>query len=115
MLKGLGGLGDMAKLMKQAQELQGKVQAAQERLDGIMVTGEAGAGMVTVTANAKGELKGLNIDPSLFMPEDKEVVEDLILAAIKEAQTKASEAAQAEMAKATEGMPMPEGMKFPGM
>ncbi len=115
MLKGLGGLGDMAKLMKQAQELQGKVQAAQERLDEIMVTGEAGAGMVTVTANAKGELKGLNIDPSLFMPEDKEVVEDLILAAIKEAQAKASEAAQAEMAKATEGMPMPEGMKFPGM
>ncbi len=115
MLKGLGGLGDMAKLMKQAQELQGKVQAAQEKLEDVLVTGEAGAGMVTATANAKGELKGLNIDPSLFMPEDKEVVEDLILAAIKEAQAKAAEAAQAEMAKATEGMPLPEGMKFPGM
>lgn len=115
MLKGLGGLGDMAKLMKQAQEMQGKVQAAQEALSDIMVTGESGAGMVTCTANAKGELKGLTIDPSLFVPEDKEVVEDLILAAIKEAQIKAAEAAQVEMAKVTEGMPLPEGMKFPGL
>ncbi len=115
MLKGLGGLGDMAKLMKQAQEMQGKVQAAQEKLGDILVTGESGGGMVTCTANARGELTGLNIDPALFMPEDKEVVEDLILAAVKEAQAKAAEAAQAEMAKATEGMPLPEGMKFPGM
>ena len=115
MLKGLGGLGDMAKLMKQAKEMQGKVQQAQEALENIMVTGESGAGMVTCTANAKGELKGLSIDPALFVPEDKEVVEDLILAAIKEAQLKAAEAAQAEMAKATEGLPLPEGMKFPGM
>jgi len=115
MLKGLGQLGDMAKLMKQAQALQSKVQEAQDRLDDITVTGKAGAGMVTCTANAKGVLTGLNIDASLFMPEDKEVVEDLILAAVKEAQAKASEAAQAEMAKATEGMPLPEGMKFPGM
>ena len=115
MLKGLGQLGDMAKIMKQAQEVQAKIASAQERLSELMVTGEAGAGMVTCTANAKGELKGLTIDPSLFNPDDKEVVEDLILAAIKEAQAKAGEAAQAEMAKATEGIPLPEGMNFPGM
>lgn len=115
MIKGLGQLGDMAKIMKQAQEMQGKIAAAQESLEALMVTGEAGAGMVTCTANAKGELKGLTIDPSLFNPDDKEVVEDLILAAIKEAQTKASEAAQTEMAKATEGLPLPEGMSFPGL
>lgn len=115
MLKGLGGLGDMAKVMKQAQEMQSKVQAAQEALENVLVTGESGAGMVTCTANAKGELRELNIDPSLFNPEDKEVVEDLILAAIKEAQTKATEAAQSEMAKATAGMQLPEGMNFPGM
>lgn len=113
MFKGLGQLGDMAKIMKQAKEMQDKVMQAQERLADIMVTGEAGAGMVTCTANAKGELKGLNIDPSLFNADDKEVVEDLIIAAIKEAQVKASEAAQREMAKATEGMPLPEGMQFP--
>ncbi|MEE9454417.1 MAG: YbaB/EbfC family nucleoid-associated protein [Paracoccaceae bacterium] len=115
MFKGLGGLGDMANIMKQAQEMQGKVQAAQEKLAEVMVTGESGAGMVSCTANAKGALKSLHIDPSLFNTDDKEVVEDLILAAIKEAQLKASAAAQVEMAKATEGMPLPEGMKFPGM
>ncbi len=115
MLKGLGQLGDMAKIMKQAQEVQTKIADAQSRLEELMVTGEAGAGMVQCTANAKGELRGLNIDPSLFSAEDKEVVEDLILAAIKDAQTKAGEASQQEMAKATEGLPLPEGMNFPGM
>ncbi len=115
MFKGLGDLGDMAKIMKQVQEMQGKVQAAQEKLTQVMVTGESGAGMVRCTANAKGALKSLHIDPALFNADDKEVVEDLILAAIKEAQLKASAAAQAEMAKATEGMPLPDGMKFPGM
>ena len=107
------GLGDMGKLMKQAQEMQSKMADAQARLEDMMVTGEAGAGMVTATANAKGTLTGLTIDPSLFNPDDKEVVEDLILAAIKDAQTKASDAAQAEMGKLTEGMQLPPGMKLP--
>lgn len=115
MLKGLGQLGDMAKIMKQAQEMQGKIAEAQAALDEVLVTGESGAGMVTCTANAKGELKGLDIDASLFNADDKEVVEDLILAAIKEAQIKASEAAQAGMAEATAGLQLPDGMKFPGM
>ncbi len=109
----LKGLGDMGKLMKQAQEMQSKMAEAQERLDEITVEGEAGAGMVTATATAKGTLTGLTIDPSLFNPEDKEVVEDLILAAIKDAQTKAAETSQEEMAKLTEGLPLPPGMKFP--
>lgn len=109
----LKGLGDMGKLMKQAQEMQSKMAEAQERLNEITVTGEAGAGMVTATATAKGTLTGLTIDPSLFNPDDKEVVEDLILAAIKDAQAKASETAQAEMGKLTEGLPLPPGMKLP--
>lgn len=113
MLKGLGSLGDMAGLMKQAQEMQGKMEEAQARLDGITVEGEAGAGMVKATASAKGELKSLSIDPSLFRPEDREVVEDLILAAVKDAQARASEAAQAEMGKVTEGLNLPPGMKLP--
>ena len=113
MLKGLGGLGDMAKMMKQAQEMQGKMAQMQEDMANIMVTGESGAGLVKATATAKGELKGLDIDPSIFNGDDKEVVEDLILAAIKDAQGKASERAQAEMAKLTEGMGLPADMKLP--
>ncbi len=113
MFKGLGQMGDMAKMMKQAQKMQAEMAGVQERMADIMVTGEAGAGMVTAKANAKGELKGLSIDPSLFAPEDREVVEDLILAAIKDAQAKAVEAAQAEMAKVTEGMGLPADMKLP--
>ncbi len=109
----LKGLGDMGKLMKQAHEMQSKMQEAQEKLDDITVTGEAGAGMVTATASAKGAVVSLSIDPSLFNPDDKEVVEDLIVAAIKDAQAKASEAAQAEMGKVTEGLPLPPGMKLP--
>ena len=107
------GLGDMGKLMKQAQEMQSKMADAQARLEDVMVTGEAGAGMVTATANAKGTLTGLTIDATLFNPDDKEVVEDLILAAIKDAQAKASDAAQAEMGKITEGLNLPPGMKLP--
>jgi DNA-binding YbaB/EbfC family protein len=113
MLKGLGQLGDMAKIMKQAQEMQSKMAEAQARLDEITVTGEAGAGLVRATASAKGEVRGLSIDPSLFKPEDREVVEDLIVAAIKDAHARASEAAQAEMAKVTEGLALPPGMKLP--
>jgi len=113
MIKGLGQIGDMAKMMKQAQKMQAEMAGVQERMADIIVTGEAGAGMVTAEANAKGELKGLSIDPSLFNPDDREVVEDLILAAIKDAQAKAGEAAQAEMAKVTEGMGLPADMKLP--
>ncbi len=113
MLKGLGGLGDMAKMMKQAQEMQGKMAQMQEDLENVMVTGESGAGLVKATATAKGELKGLDIDSSIFNGDDKEVVEDLILAAIKDAQSKANERAQEEMAKMTEGLGLPPGVKLP--
>ena len=113
MLKGLGGLGDMAKMMKQAQEMQGKMAQMQDDLENIMVTGESGAGLVKATATAKGELKGLDIDPSIFNSDDKEVVEDLILAAIKDAQTRAGEKAKEEMGKITEGMGLPKDMNLP--
>ncbi|MBL1435630.1 MAG: YbaB/EbfC family nucleoid-associated protein [Rhodobacteraceae bacterium] len=113
MLKGLGQIGDMAKMMKQAQKMQAEMAGVQARMGEIMVTGESGAGMVKAEANAKGELKSLSIDPTLFNPEDREVVEDLILAAVKDAQAKAAEAAQAEMAKVTEGMGLPADMKLP--
>lgn len=113
MLKGLGGLGDMAGMMKKAQEMQTKMTDMQEQLETIMVTGESGAGLVKATATAKGQLTGLDIDPSIFNPDEKEVVEDLILAAIKDAQTKAQEKSQEEMGKLTEGLGLPPGMKLP--
>lgn len=113
MLKGLSGLGDMAGMMKKAQEMQGKMAEMQEEMHNIMVTGESGAGLVKAVCTAKGELKSLDIDPSIFNGDDKEVVEDLILAAIKDAQSKASERAAEEMGKLTEGMGLPAGMKLP--
>ncbi|MEL0437275.1 MULTISPECIES: YbaB/EbfC family nucleoid-associated protein [Phycobacter] len=113
MLKGLGGLGDMAKMMKSAQELQTKMAQMQEDLHNVMVTGEAGAGLVKATASAKGDLKALDIDPSIFNGDDKEMVEDLILAAIKDAQSKAAEKAQEEMTKLTESMGLPKDIKLP--
>jgi DNA-binding YbaB/EbfC family protein len=113
MLKGLGALGDMAGMMKKAQEMQGKMAQMQDEMANIMVTGESGAGLVKATASAKGDLKALDIDPSIFNGDDKEVVEDLILAAIKDAQAKAAERAQSEMAKLTEGMGLPADMKLP--
>jgi DNA-binding YbaB/EbfC family protein len=113
MLKGLGQFGDMAKLMKQAQEFQSKMTEAQDRLDTIEVTGEAGAGLVKVTATAKGAVKAIAIDPSLFVPEEREVVEDLIVAAVQDAQARAAAAAQAEMSRLTEGFELPPGIKLP--
>ncbi len=113
MFKGLGGLGDMAGMMKKAQQMQTDMAALQDELHNVMVTGESGAGLVKATASAKGELKALDIDPSIFNGDDKEVVEDLILAAIKDAQGKASDKAQEEMAKLTEGLGLPADMKLP--
>ena len=113
MLKGLGNLGDMAGMMKKAKEMQQQMADLQARFDDITVTGESGAGLVKATATAKGQLTALDIDPSIFHPDEKEVVEDLILAAIKDAQTKANERAQAEMAKVTEGLGLPADFKLP--
>ncbi len=113
MMKGLGGLGDMAKMMKQAQDMQAKMAQMQEDLAGITVTGESGAGLVKATATAKGELTGLEIDPSIFVPSEKEVAEDLILAAIKDAQARASDRAQQEMRELTESLGLPADMKLP--
>ena len=113
MLKGLGGMADMAKMMKAAQEMQGKMAQLQEDLKTITVTGESGAGLVKATATAKGELTALDIDPSIFNSDDKEVVEDLILAAIKDAQVKAEVRAKEEMGKLTEAMGLPRDMNLP--
>lgn len=113
MLKGLGGLGDMANMMKAAKDMQDKMATLQEDLKTMSVVGESGAGLVRATATAKGDLTGLEIDPSIFHPDEKEVAEDLILAAIKDAQAKAAERSQQEMARLTEGLGLPADMKLP--
>jgi DNA-binding YbaB/EbfC family protein len=113
MFKGLGQLGDMAGMMKKAQEMQTKMAELQDDMHNMMVEGESGAGLVKATCSAKGELKGLDIDTSIFNSDDKEVVEDLILAAIKDAQQKANERAQEEMSKLTEEMGLPKDMNLP--
>ncbi len=113
MLKGLGGLGDMAKMMKAATDMQAKMAELQEELANTVVIGESGAGLVRARATAKGVLTGLEIDPSIFNPDEKEVVEDLILAAIKDAQAKAAEMSKEEMGKLTEAMGLPADMKLP--
>ena len=113
MLKGLGGLGDMAKMMKAAQDLQGKMASLQDDMAKIVVVGESGGGLVKARATAKGDLTDLDIDPSIFVASEKEIVEDLILAAIKDAQAKATARHAQEMAKLTEGLGLPAGMNLP--
>jgi nucleoid-associated protein EbfC len=113
MLKGLGGLGDMAKMMKAAQEMQGKMAELQEELARTVVVGEAGAGLVKARCTAKGEVTGLDIDPSILVASEKEVVEDLILAAIHDAQAKAAARGASEMQKMAESLGLPADMKLP--
>ncbi|RMH50675.1 MAG: YbaB/EbfC family nucleoid-associated protein [Alphaproteobacteria bacterium] len=113
MLKGLGSLGDMARLMKQAQEMQEKMAEVQERLEALEVEGSAGAGLVRAWVTAKGAVRRISIDPSLFSAEEREVVEDLVVAALREAQEKAAEVAAEEMSRLTAGLPLPPGVKLP--
>lgn len=113
MFKGMGGLGDMTKMMKAAQEMQAKMEELNQQMEGTVVVGESGAGLVKARATAKGELTGIDIDPSIFVPSEKEVAEDLILAAIKDAQKKATEKYQSEMQRLTGEMGLPADFKLP--
>jgi nucleoid-associated protein EbfC len=116
MLKGLGalgGLGDMAKMMKAAQEMQGKLASLNEELARVEVQGEDGGGLVKARATAKGEVTGLDIDPSILVSSEKEVVEDLILAAIRDAQDKGRAKGEQEMNKLAEELGVPPGTKLP--
>ncbi len=101
---------DMMKMMKQLGDMQSKMQAAQDALAAVTVTGSAGGGLVTVTMSGRAEIKGVVIDPSLLSPSEKEMLEDLIVAATSDAQAKASEAAKEKMASVTAGLPIPPGM-----
>ena len=103
---------DLMGIMKQAQAMQQKVQAVQEELDRLEVEGSAGGGMVKAVLTAKGQAKSLKIDPSLLNPDEAEIVEDLIVAALNDARGKADRAAQEKMEEVTKGLPLPPGLKL---
>lgn len=103
------GLND---LMKQAQQMQENMQRMQEEVANAEVTGEAGAGMVSVVMTGRHDVRKVTIDPSL-MSEDKELLEDLLAAAVNDAVRKVEQATQEKMAKATAGMQLPPGFKMP--
>ena len=104
---------NIGNMMKQAQELQKKMADAQENLKSIEVEGNAGGGLVKVIASAKGDIKRVSIDKSIMKEDEKEIVEDLIVAAINDAKQKAEEVAKEEMKKVTGGISLPPGMKLP--
>ena len=103
-------MADFMGLMKQAAQLQSKMQAVQAELDTITVEGAAGGGMVTVTLTAKGDLKAVKIDDSLIKPDDKEILEDLLIAAHADARKRAEAVMQEKMQAVTGGLPLPPGM-----
>ena len=104
---------NIGNMMKQAQELQKKMSEAQEKLNAIEVEGTSGGGMVKVIATAKGVIKRIVLDDSLMSKEEKEMTEDLIVAAINDAKQKGEVASQEEMKSITGGIPLPPGMKMP--
>ena len=104
---------DMMGMMKQAKQLQEKMQAMQEELAALTVEGSAGGGLVKVAVNGKGEMKSVKIDPSLMKPEDVEIVEDLVVAAYGDARGKAEAELAERMRGLTGGLGLPPGMKLP--
>jgi len=104
---------NLAGLMKQAQQMQSKMQEMQAKLESLEVTGEAGAGLVKVTLNGKGDLRSIRIDPKVIDPVDAEMLQDLIVAAHRDARTKIEAVSAEEMQKVTGGMQLPPGMKLP--
>jgi nucleoid-associated protein EbfC len=105
-------MADFMGLMKQAAELKSKMEAMQAELDQLEVEGTSGGGLVTVKLSGKGEMKGVKIDPSLIKPSEKEIVEDLIVAAHADARRKAEGLLQEKIKSVTGGLPLPPGMKL---
>lgn len=104
---------NLGKMLKQAQELKGKMAAMQERLADLEVTGAAADGLVQVTLNGKGEARKLSIDPSLVNADDVAMLEDLILSAFHAAKAEQDQAARDLMSEVTGGLELPPGMQLP--
>ena len=104
---------NLQKMMKQAQEMQAKMAQMQEKMEQAEYTGESGGGMVKATINGKGFARGLSIDLSLMDADEKDVLEDLVVAAFNDAKQQAEDSAANEMGTMTEGLSLPPGMKLP--
>jgi DNA-binding YbaB/EbfC family protein len=103
-------MADFLGMMKQAAQLQSKMKAMQDELEHIEVEGLSGGGLVKVRMNAKMEVKGVSIDASLFKPDEREIVEDLVVTALGDAKRKAEAAMQDKMAALTGGLGLPPGL-----
>ncbi len=112
-----GGMPNMQNMMKQIQQMQERIAKVQAELEQKTVTADAGGGMVKVTANGKQQIVKIEIEKTAVNPEEKEILEDLVIAAVNKALEQANAMAQSEMKKATEGMIPPNipGMNLPGM
>lgn len=104
---------DMMKLLKQAQDMQAKMKTAQDELEMVEVEGIAGGDLVRLRLTAKGDLKAISIDPSLLLLSEKEILEDLLIAAHQDARKKVEVAAADMMKSVTAGLPLPPGFKLP--
>lgn len=104
---------NLSDMMKKAQEMQAKMASMQDELEHETSVGEAGGGMVRVTLNGKGDMKAVYIDPALFSREDKDVLEDLIVAAHSSAKARVADLAQEKMKEMTGGLSLPPGFKMP--
>ena len=103
---------NFASMMKQAQELQGRMTEMQAEMERARIEGQSGGGLVAVTMKGKGDLAGIRIDPSLLKPEEAEILEDLIVAAHYDAKAKVERLLQEKMQSLTGGLPLPPGMKL---
>ena len=99
--------------LKQAQEMQKKMQSMQEQMANTEYTGKAGGGLINITVTGRGDIRKVEIDPSLLKPEEKEILEDLIVAAFNDAKQKVDQDSQNSMSNAFGGMSLPPGIKMP--
>ncbi len=115
MLKGLGQLGDMAKMMKAAKEMQSRLADLQESLARVVITGEAGTGLVSVRCTGKGDVIGIDLSPNILHASAQVQAQDLILAAVQDAQTRARAHMMAEMARIAQELGLPPDMMLPNL
>jgi DNA-binding YbaB/EbfC family protein len=103
---------NFSQMMKQAQELQGRMAEIQADMERTRIEGRSGGGLVVVTLTGKGDMADVKIDPSMFKPEEAEILEDLIVAAHNDAKNKVEEAMKEKMKSLTGGLPLPSGLKL---
>ncbi len=105
-------MADFTKILEQAQQMQGRLEKIQDELQSMTVSGTSGGGMVTVEADGKGQITKVRVDPSIVDPSDVEMLEDLLVVALRDAQQKSAELAKTEMSKLTGGMELPFKLPF---